>query len=795
MPPIYIGSSLAKLCVGAQIVSAVYIGSVQAYSANTDPIAPTNITLSASSVSESASVGTVVGLLGSNGYPASTYSKILDAGSKFSVVGNELRIAAALDYETATSHSVTIRATNASGSYDKIFAASVTNTTELPTNTVAPSISGSPTQGGTLTGSDGTWTSAAGAISYVRAWLRDGIAISAATGSTYVLDAADVGAMIGYRVTATNSDGSTQTTSATVGPVDAASVFDPLSLFAAGQKGAWYDIGDLTTLYQDTAGTVPVTAAGQNVLRINDKSGNGAHQILTAAIALAQDGDGAYYLQGNGTIKGETAAAVNLSSTDKLTAIVSCSADVATGQRGVFSYGKINTNTGGFELHFISGRPGAYIRGSGEFAYRSHEVLRLGKSVYSSEFDLSGTTYSTEHPVYRESGEDYEPMLTSSGTGAGGGNFGSTYKIAIMGGYSASFAGKFYGALVVAGLVGPVDLRKTESVMASKSGLALQGSDLAYSITPTAFTDSYASINRYSYLESSAYSAVEIATTATSLDVTAYNNIYGTFPNYAETAVYVDGVYSQKLEHTAAGRKMDRVTLSAGAKNVQLVAGLQSRPNLSNPVIGTFVTHVAGNAAITQTFTTPIDRIVLIADSIGVGANSDAPNTEGWALKLRALRSGKSTMLESYGFRSLWDDCQDSTKRAALVARIVTLAPAKLYIALGTNDYGLSKWNAAGFGTAYAALLDDLHAAMPSLVVWCQTPIVRSVETQLTAGYGTLSDYRTQINTVSAARSSYCNLVDGTAIVTTGDLADGVHPTTAGHAKYYDYVRVLPGLI
>ena len=795
MPPIYLGSSLAKLCFGAQVVNAVYVGSTLAYTANTTPVAPTNIALSASIVSESASVGTVVGTLSSNGYPSSTYSKIIDTGSKFSVVGNELRIAAALDYETATSHSVTIRATNSAGTYDKIFAVSVTNTTELPVNTVAPSISGAPTQGGTLTGADGTWASSAGAISYTRAWLRDGVAISGATSSSYVLDAADVGTMIGYRVTATNSDGSTQATSAAVGPVEASASFDVMSLFSAGQKGAWYDIGDLTTLYQDSAGTTPVTAAGQNVLRINDKSGNGNHQILTAAIALAQDGDGAYYLQGNGTIKGETAAAVNFSTTDKLTAIVVCSADVATGQRGVFSYGKINTQTGGFEQHFISGKPGAYIRGSGAFAYRSHEVLRLGKSIYSSEFDLSGTTYSTEHPVYRVSGEDYEPMLTSSGNGSGGGNFGATYKLSILGGYSSSFSGKFYGALVVAGLVGISDLRKTETALSASAAVTLQGSELAYSITPTVFTDSYASINRSSYLETSAYGSVELTTTATALDVTAFNNIYATFPNYAEIAIYVDDVFSQKLEHVATGRRMDRVTLGAGSKTVRIVAGLQSRPNLANPVIGTFLTHVAGNAAITQTFPAPTDRILVIADSIGVGANSLTPNTDGWALKLRALRSVKSTVLEAYGFRSLWDDCQNSTKRAALVARITELAPAKLYIALGINDYGLSKWSATDFGAAYAALLDDLHVALPSLVVWCQTPIVRGVETQITVGYGTLSDYRSQINAVAASRSSYCATVDGTSILTTGDLDDGVHPTTAGHVKYYDVVRVLPGLI
>jgi len=49
------------------------------------------------------------------------------------------------------------------------------------------------------------------------------------------------------------------------------------SLFATGEKGAWYDPSDITTLFQDVAGTIPVTATGQAVARINDKSGNNAH--------------------------------------------------------------------------------------------------------------------------------------------------------------------------------------------------------------------------------------------------------------------------------------------------------------------------------------------------------------------------------------------------------------------------------------------------------------------------------------------------------------------------------------
>lgn len=52
----------------------------------------------------------------------------------------------------------------------------------------------------------------------------------------------------------------------------------PLSistLFAQGEQGAWYDPGDISTLFQDFGGNTPVTAAGQIVVRMNDKSGNG----------------------------------------------------------------------------------------------------------------------------------------------------------------------------------------------------------------------------------------------------------------------------------------------------------------------------------------------------------------------------------------------------------------------------------------------------------------------------------------------------------------------------------------
>lgn len=61
---------------------------------------------------------------------------------------------------------------------------------------------------------------------------------------------------------------------------DAPEVVD--GLWRNGEQGVWYDAGDLSTMYQDAAGTLPVYAPGQGqvdppVGRILDKSGRGNH--------------------------------------------------------------------------------------------------------------------------------------------------------------------------------------------------------------------------------------------------------------------------------------------------------------------------------------------------------------------------------------------------------------------------------------------------------------------------------------------------------------------------------------
>lgn len=61
--------------------------------------------------------------------------------------------------------------------------------------------------------------------------------------------------------------------------------WSPSSLFASGEQGAWYDPSDLSTLFQDAAGSTPVTAVEQPVGKILDKSGRGNHASQATSAA------------------------------------------------------------------------------------------------------------------------------------------------------------------------------------------------------------------------------------------------------------------------------------------------------------------------------------------------------------------------------------------------------------------------------------------------------------------------------------------------------------------------------
>jgi hypothetical protein len=105
-----------------------------------------------------------------------------------------------------------VTATNGDGStVAQSAATAVVVASGKPANTAAPAISGTPQEGSTLTGSNGTWANSPTKFDY--AWLRcdnkggSCATINGANKNTYVITSGDVNTTIRFRVTASNSAG------------------------------------------------------------------------------------------------------------------------------------------------------------------------------------------------------------------------------------------------------------------------------------------------------------------------------------------------------------------------------------------------------------------------------------------------------------------------------------------------------------------------------------------------------------------------------------------------------------
>ncbi len=162
----YNGTSSAALTVRAwdqtsgtagSKVSAASNGGTTAFSSATDTIdvsvtpvndAPTDLSLSANTVAENAANGTVVGTVSGtdpDSGDTKTYSFTDSAGGRFAINSATGVITVAdsslLNYESATSHTVTVRVTDSGGlTYNESFTINLTNVNEGPTFTVGGGI-------------------------------------------------------------------------------------------------------------------------------------------------------------------------------------------------------------------------------------------------------------------------------------------------------------------------------------------------------------------------------------------------------------------------------------------------------------------------------------------------------------------------------------------------------------------------------------------------------------------------------------------------------------------------------
>jgi hypothetical protein len=131
-----------------------------------------------------------------------------------------------------------------------------------PQNTAPPTVTGTPVDGGGLTGDPGTWTGVDPSLAFQ--WLRctePGLVCSPVAGATaaaYPLSSADVGQHLAFQVTASDIGGSTTATSALTGVVAAVA---PASSGLPQVTGTAKDGSALSATPGTWTGTTPMTFA------------------------------------------------------------------------------------------------------------------------------------------------------------------------------------------------------------------------------------------------------------------------------------------------------------------------------------------------------------------------------------------------------------------------------------------------------------------------------------------------------------------------------------------------------
>lgn len=566
--------------------------------------------------------------------------------------------------------------------------------------------------------------------------------------------------------------------------------FHPASLFTAGEQGFLYD-PKTAQLFQDSAGTTPATANGDPLGYVQETSGHGYNALQATAgqrPLLMLDAGGRKAIRSNGALA-LSAANVDFSTTTIFTAVVACdSALFDANSQCVFSHGDNPFSTGGFNCEInqqIAGTFGStFGDGAGHYRFLHGPATEAySEYVVTIQINPAGATSADQLKVWIDGTLVETSVYLTSGTVTAA--MFAVRKLELLS--KSNNGGSFFqGDVFFACGVG------RELTTQERTDLeAFAASRLA--ITPTYAITTYGHSRLAklmpTYAEGSSYSTSTWDTTATSVDVTYVSTIQPIYGGFARISVDVDGAfYSSNLCPAASG--VLTIALPAGAKRVQLSNGPQSIVN--GAVIGTWVTDATFNTAATPV--APVKSgVVVYGDSITIGQDALPIDQNAWGMLVRRAKTDHQFSFEAWGTRSLFDDANTSFLQDRFVSRIADFSPSVIWLAIGTNDYGLNKWAAAAFGTAYAAVLDKLHAALPSAVIYAQTPLLRTTETANGSG-STLGNYRTQIANAVSTRTSFATLVDGTAIMTTASLVDGVHPSTAGHALYADYVKSVLGI-
>ena len=245
---------------------------------------------------------------------------------------------------------------------------------------------------------------------------------------------------------------------------------NPADLFANGEVGSWYDPSDMATLWQDTAGTVPVTAAGQSVARMDDKSGNNHHatQATASRRPTFQASGDIYWLSFDGVDDALATAAIDFTATDSLSFFAGLKKNTNTTFNMFFEFGEnAGSTNGSFALLAPNGGAdyGFISRGSAQSQLSINGYDSPITNVVSGAADISADVNKL-----RVDGVEAGTLSTDQGTG----NYGNkALYIGSRGGASLRFDGNLYGLIVRGAASSDFEVTDAELYLAEKTGVTL----------------------------------------------------------------------------------------------------------------------------------------------------------------------------------------------------------------------------------------------------------------------------------------------------------------------------------
>jgi lysophospholipase L1-like esterase len=282
-----------------------------------------------------------------------------------------------------------------------------------------------------------------------------------------------------------------------------------------------------------------------------------------------------------------------------------------------------------------------------------------------------------------------------------------------------------------------------------------------------------------------ALASYKFITNAPVLWITTNPSIYASYPTFSYLRVNIDGVNSY---YQFVDTNYIEIGIGKGGinKTIEITEPGTTKP--STTILGCFITSIKipdGFFYSVIDTDTPAIKKLFIGNSITVGANSTYL-LNGFAIKFRD--AGDNISVHGWGYGSITLLAGTAGLRTTLVSQIDNLMDGtsanELIIMLGTNDYAVDKPLLVDFQANYDALLQAINTARPDIVIKCVSPIVRTSEGANSNG-DTLPDFRTAISNACSGKA-YCEYIDGSALITTGDLADGVHPDDDGHTALYN---------